>query len=367
MDIGFVVYDGLSGTSGGYRYDRKLVSYLRAQGDTVRLISLPHRSYSRCLADGWSRSVRRQLNQPVDVLLQDELCHPSLWGQNRHLTEPETVVSLVHLVRSADPTATQTGVGKRLTSTVERRYLRSVDGIVATSRHTERQARALAPTVDSTVAYPGGRREQVATEPAVTTDPERPLRVLFVGTFEPRKGVDILLDSLSTLEGNWRATLVGTHDANPRYAKRMRTRAQRLGERVSVHGQLTDAELTSMFTWADVLAVPSRYEGFGMVYLEAMEHGVVPIASTAGGAGEFVVDGTNGLLVPPDTAALQAAFERIESDRQYLDTLARGALATANAHPNWEASLATVRAFLRSQHTHSESSQSHGMHSELPQ
>ena len=54
MKIGFVIYGSLDTLSGGYLYDRKLVEYLRAQGDTVEIISLPWRNYAAHLTDNFS-------------------------------------------------------------------------------------------------------------------------------------------------------------------------------------------------------------------------------------------------------------------------------------------------------------------------
>ena len=53
MKIGFVIYGSLNTVSGGYLYDRKLVEYLHAQGDTVEIISLPWRNYGAHLMDNF--------------------------------------------------------------------------------------------------------------------------------------------------------------------------------------------------------------------------------------------------------------------------------------------------------------------------
>lgn len=56
MKLGFIIYGSLDTLSGGYLYDRKLVEYLRDQGDTVEIISLPWRNYAAHLTDNfWFR------------------------------------------------------------------------------------------------------------------------------------------------------------------------------------------------------------------------------------------------------------------------------------------------------------------------
>jgi glycosyltransferase involved in cell wall biosynthesis len=108
-----------------------------------------------------------------------------------------------------------------------------------------------------------------------------------------------------------------------------------------------EEDLPALLERAHVLAVPSRYEPFGMVYLEAMEYGVVPLASTVGGADELVDDGANGCLVDPgDAEGLRAALATLRDDRETLASLATGALETADTHPDWASSMARVRAFL---------------------
>jgi len=105
--------------------------------------------------------------------------------------------------------------------------------------------------------------------------------------------VTTLVDALAGRDGVWTATLVGRHDADPAYVDRVERAVDEhgLGDRLSVPGPVPDDELAALLERAHVLAAPSRYESFGMVYLEAMESGVIPIASTAGGASELVDEG----------------------------------------------------------------------------
>jgi phosphatidylinositol alpha-1,6-mannosyltransferase len=63
-------------------------------------------------------------------------------------------------------------------------------------------------------------------------------------------------------------------------------------------GRVTDAELGDLYRRASVFAMPSRQEGFGLVYAEAMWHGLACVGSTADAAGQLIVDGETGHLVP---------------------------------------------------------------------
>src|SRR4030067_2729018 len=104
MRVGLMIYSSLESISGGYLYARQLVEYLLGAGDAVEVISLPWRDYARHLLDNLSRELgERLLNARLDVLLQDELIHPSLFLLNKRLRErfPYPLVSFVHHLPSS--------------------------------------------------------------------------------------------------------------------------------------------------------------------------------------------------------------------------------------------------------------------------
>lgn len=353
MHIGLVIYGDLGATSGGFRYDRQLVSYLREQGDTVDVISLPWHSYPRGLVDGISPSIRAKLDRPVDVLVQDELCHPSLWRQNRRLERPGSIVALIHHLRSDDPTE-RFGPAFR---PFERGYLESVDAAISTSRFTRSRASERAPGLSgkpSLVAPPAGRSEGAAVTPECVRDRAEtgPLRVVYIGSLLPRKDPTMLLAAIARgrPERDWELTVVGSHDAAPEYAASVVTTANEYGmnDRVTFTGEIETPELESILERSHVCCVPSRYEAFGMVYLEAMEYGVVPIAGRIGGASEFVKHGKNGFIVEPgDDGGIAARLRTLDDDRERLAQLGENALTTAGEHPTWDESMSEIRAFLR--------------------
>ena len=106
MHIGLVIYGHLDMISGGYLYNRQLVNYWRKAGHRVTIFSLPWRSYWRHLGDNFAfRWLHNVLQTDLDVLIQDELNHPSLIGLNHLLRRraPFPLVSLIHLLRSSEP------------------------------------------------------------------------------------------------------------------------------------------------------------------------------------------------------------------------------------------------------------------------
>ncbi len=151
MKIGLVIYGSLDTVSGGYLYDRKLVDYLREQGDTVEIISLPWRNYASHLTD----NLRFALPPGLDLLIQDELNHPSLIHANAG-KHPYPVISLVHHLRCSELRPQWQNDFYRI---VERKYLRSVDGFIFNSKTTEGMVNGLMVNrKPAVIAYPPTNR-----------------------------------------------------------------------------------------------------------------------------------------------------------------------------------------------------------------
>ena len=98
---------------------------------------------------------------------------------------------------------------------------------------------------------------------------------------------------------------------------------------------------------AQVLALPSSYEGFGIAYLEGMAFGLPAIATTAGAAGEIITEGVNGYLIPPDDPpALAACLRSLTADHGLLARMSLNALERYHAQPAWEQTADRIRSFL---------------------
>lgn len=350
MRVGLVIYGTLDTVSGGYLYDRQLVDHLRRCGDTVDVLSMPWGPYGRRLAQNLVPAYREMMLAGYDVVLQDELNHPSLAWLNGRLSPRPPVVSIVHHLRVSER---RPRLANRFYAFVERRYLRSVDAFVFNSRTTEAAVRDLSGLArPSVVAYPAGDRlgaplseAEVAARAAAG-----PLRLLFAGNLIPRKGLHTLLEAVARLPGEWEVAVAGSPAADPRYARAQVARVERagLGERVRFLGPLPDADLAALMARSHVLVVPSSYEGFGIVYIEGMAFGLPAIATTAGAAGEIITNGVDGYLIAPDdAAALAERLAALAADRALLARLSAAALARFGRHPTWEQSAAAVRAFLQ--------------------
>jgi glycosyltransferase involved in cell wall biosynthesis len=105
--------------------------------------------------------------------------------------------------------------------------------------------------------------------------------------------------------------------------------------------------LAEKFRSAQVLVVPSSYEGFGIVYLEGMGFGLPAIGTTAGAACEIITDSQTGYLVPPDDPAVLAArLLTLAGDRDKLTQMSLNALEHYRRQPAWDKTAHSIRQFL---------------------
>ena len=123
MRLGLIIYGNIDTLTGGYIYDRILVEDLQSRGYQVDIVSLPWRNYGRHLLDNFSPRLRFDLAEsPYDILLQDELNHPSLFLTNRSMKRNASLpmVAIVHQVSCRQP---RNRLLNRIYQAVEKRYL----------------------------------------------------------------------------------------------------------------------------------------------------------------------------------------------------------------------------------------------------
>lgn len=354
MRIGLVIFGSLDTLTGGYIYDRRLLEYLQSRGDQTRVISLPLRTYPRHLADNFSPAlVRRLAGGGFDILLQDELNHPSLVMINRWLKARAgyPIVALVHLLRSSERRSSPLRHAYRA---VERRYLATVDAAVFNCETTRQAAEGLfGRCIPGVVAYPGCDHLEVQISEAEVATRARvvgPLRILSVANVIPGKGLHVLIAALARLPTeSWRLTVAGSLTTDRIYANRLRNLIGRLGltANVDLLGPVPNQRIADLLARSHLLALPSSYEALGIAYLEAMRFGLPVIATSAGGAHEVVDDGREGLFVAPgDVDTLSGHLRALTADRELLLRMGLAARRRAARHPTWDQSFARARDLL---------------------
>jgi glycosyltransferase involved in cell wall biosynthesis len=109
-----------------------------------------------------------------------------------------------------------------------------------------------------------------------------------------------------------------------------------LVDRVKVLGVVSNEELENLHAKADIFVLASLFEGYGMVYAEAMAHGLPIIATTAGAIPDTVPQEAGLLVGPGDISALTIALKALIQDAPYRAQLSSGALQVATQQPTWD-------------------------------
>ena len=297
MHVGLLIYGSLDTVSGGFIYDRNLVRYLREAGDRVDVISLPWRPYGLSLLDNLNPGLRRRLTQAAfDVLLEDELVHPSCFWLNQRLRPRLSypVVAIVHHLRCREP---HPACMTRLYRRVEKRYLASVDGFLCVSRTTKKDVEELVGQARPLVVAAPGREACPAPSLAGRSRPGPPLPGLSPHLRgqpdSPQRTAHAAGGPGKSPPGRLAADGGRQPGMDSAYVGAIRRQIKDTGlePRVSLLGALPARELAARCAASHLLAVPSSYEGFGIVYLEGMQFGLPAIAGTIGAAKEIVHHG----------------------------------------------------------------------------
>jgi glycosyltransferase involved in cell wall biosynthesis len=356
VKIGLIIYGTLDTLSGGYLYDRQLVGYLRAAGCQVDILSLPWRKYPAHLGDNLRLTWARRIAQKhYDLLLQDELNHPSLFLLNSLLRRLAAcpIISIVHHLRSAED---HPAIPRTIYRAVEQRYFQSVDGFIFNSKTTSRIVyQMIGHTIPHVIAYPAADHRAPPHDTVMAALSERlqrcePLQLLFVGNLIVRKRLHTVLRALARLNtSTWHLHIVGSEEVDATYSAAMHdlSRTLAITPRLTWHGRVSDQKLTYLYSTSDVLVMPS-YEGFGIVYLEAMSYGLPALAANTGAAPEIIYPGQNGYLVAmDDDLALAKYLDMLQRNRVHLATLAYHARHRYEEHPTWSASMGGAYQWLR--------------------
>jgi len=223
----------------------------------------------------------------------------------------------------------RSGALGRLTKKVLRRfYLRWFDRVVTSSgleqRDTDRSGGATDVIYHAVSIPPDRRRRRDADKRDVFV-------VGYLGRLDPKKNVEILVDSLPLLSNPVRLVVAGEGD--PFYEQELRDRARRAGVAGQVEwlGFVGGAGKRSFFEGIHVLALPSSYECFGVAAAEAMAAGVTVIVSRNCGVAEVVERYAAGMIVEPMLCAVSGALEDAQRDPIRRVSFSRRARAAATA------------------------------------
>ena len=234
---------------------------------------------------------------------------------------------------------------------VEKDCLETADCTIATSPQEQADMRSLVSSQGNIQIVPCGtdihRFGSVSQQEArakLGIDAEAKV-VFYIGRFDKRKGIETLVRAAH--QSQWRSderfqliigggSRPGRSDGIER--ERIEGIVQDLGlaEHTNFPGRIDDQELSLYYAAADVCVVPSHYEPFGLVAIEAMASGTPVVASDVGGLQFTVVDEETGLLAPPkDVQAFASAIDRILSNPQWRNQLGKTARKRVEDKFSW--------------------------------
>lgn len=318
--------------SGGYIYDRRIVKGLRALGHEVQVMELAGR---HPLPDAAAETAAQAAlaTLPADVRpVIDGLGLPAFAALADELVARRAVALIHH------PTALEHGApqgDREVLRSIERGLFPRLARLIATSPHTAERLTAEfeMPAERIGIVEPGtdpAERSRGSGGPGVA--------VLAVGTLVPRKGHDVLMRALAGLPDlDWTLTIAGGETRNPAHAHGLRALAEELGiaQRVTFAGELDAEALEALYHRADIFALATWWEGYGMAAAEALAHGL-PVAITAGGAIADLVPMEAGAVSPPgDVVSLTKALRRMIFDTEMRREMAEAAWQAGQRLPRW--------------------------------
>lgn len=327
--------------SGGNRYDRRILTGLRAHGWQCDEHIVPGR-WPQPGEDAIARLAAALAGlAPGTVVLLDGIMAP---GADRALVAAARRLALVVLLHMPF------GEAFPALADAERRALAAAAAVVTTSawtRHWICDHYAL-PPARVHVATPGVDSASLAPGSAAGG------RLLCVANVSRLKGHDVLLEALATLADlKWTCTCAGALPADPGFTDELRARARDAGIEARLHyaGPLDDAALDATYGNADVLVVASRRESYGMAVSEALARGLPVIAADAGGVAEAMGHAPNGdlpgaLVAPESPTALAAALRTWLQDGAARARWRHAAAQRRDALQRWSATAARIAGVL---------------------
>lgn len=326
----FAIPGDITTLTGGYIYERRLLEGLRAMGHDMQHLELPAGfpdPDAAAMAEALAVLGRVDPGRPIilDGLVFGSIDPAGLAG----LRAP--IIAMIH-----HPLALETGLPedrRRHLARTEAANLQLARHVLVPSPHTRTMlTRHYAVPADRITIVPPG-----VDPPSLPRAPVTPPLILSVGIQHPRKGHDVLIAALDQLADlAWQAVIAGTDwDRGHAAALARQCAASGVAGRLRLAGRVSATRLEQLYAGASIFALATRYEGYGLVFDEALLRGL-PIVSCAVGAVPETVPAAAGLLVAPDDpGAFAAALRLLLTDGSRRTAMAGAALDAGRRLPGW--------------------------------
>lgn len=336
MRVLFVIPGDINLPTGGYRYDKEIINAWKASHIDVKLVSIDG-NYPFPTEQDKSIALDTIERFPeADIAVVDGLLGGAVPEFIHALSTIMPVTALIH-----HPLCLENGLDDNIAETLkisEQQGLECVSQVITSS-----------PSISNTVAelfgfertkihtvLPGVKRTQ--TSKGSTS---HIIHLLCVGSIIERKGHKNLLQALSMLKNlNWRLDCYGNTEFDKGLFGQLQDIITKhaLSDKVKFHGAVSDETLEVAYNKSDIFVLPSLFEGYGMVYAEAIVRGLPVIATTAGAIPDTVPK-TCGILVEPENIEqLSQALKSLINDKELRDNYRQGAICAEPSFPTWQSS-----------------------------
>lgn len=327
----FAIPGELNTQTGGYVYERSLLHALRDAGREVAHIRTGD-TYPHPTPEDEAATITRLRQVPADMpLILDGLIFGAI-DTAALASLPAPVIAMLH-----HPLGLEAGLPPARARTLlerERDNLRHAAHVVVPSPHTKRILVADFGVADEdiSIALPGFDRPRLRGLP-----PAQPPLILSVGIICARKGHDVLLRALAMISDlDWRAEIVGlTHDPAVEVELRALRATLGLEARVGMPGCIPAQDLSDLYEQARLFALATRYEGYGLVFSEALLYGLPVVTCASGAVPETVPPGCGALVPTDDVDAFAQALRVLLTQEDRHAACARVARAAGARLRHW--------------------------------
>lgn len=343
MKISFIIPGPIESCSGGFLYNRMLISCLTGMGDKVTVHALPDIRDDECLKN-LEESIKASGSE---IVLEDGLAHDFLCRLNKRLTGAMRTrnVALIHnpcTFIEPDPARIKE------ISRSEREFLMTVHGIVCNSETTRRDlARITGINLPSVIANPG--KDHIDVRSTANPDRANRISILAVGNLSFVKGYTVMLRELSLLDSERWTLLIAGRKTDQSYARLVENMAGDLGIscRVKFLEHIDNHQIGNFLAASDIYLSTSHYEGWGIAAVEAMAHSLPVVVSQKGAPSEYIRNGLEGFLVDPEIPGDTARrLDMLIADQDLRRSMGAQALARYRTLPNWGESMEKLRSFI---------------------
>ena len=335
MQICLIVPGPLATVSGGHHYDRRMAEGLRALGHDVHVVELEGRLPDPDQASIYAARTAWAALPANSLKLIDGLALPAFAGLPLH-----RVTALIH-----HPASLETGVAEEIQQRLhatEAAMLRALPRLVTTSEQT----------ADHLIRAFGLQQERISViVPGIDDVPRSngssgsACQILSVGALIPRKGHDVLLRALSRLfDLEWELTIAGSADRNPVHANGLLALTEALAIKQRV--RFVDDVTAELWMGADLFALTSYFEGYGVAFAEALRRGLPVVVTNVGAVPALVGPETGAVCAPGDVEQLSKAMRRLIFDRDLRDEMADVAWQAGQSLPSWTEQVTRLGAVL---------------------